>query len=99
MLLNRLSSAFAYLVLFYLLVLTACTGHSWSISALRCEYLRSPIHIDVSSPRFTGEYEGSAGGMQPAYEMELADAKEALLQEKPIWTAGWGDRGQSTAVC
>ncbi|RQP13779.1 family 78 glycoside hydrolase catalytic domain [Parapedobacter defluvii] len=98
MLLNRLSSAFAYLVLFYLLVLTACTGHSWSISALRCEYLRSPIHIDVSSPRFTWGYEGSAGGMQTAYQLELADAKEALLQEKPLWTSGRVESGQSKAV-
>src|SRR5690606_26131739 len=72
------------------LLLAACTERPPSITDLRCEYLRSPINIDATAPRFTWAYEGTSerGTIQAAYQVDVATSKAALEEEKPLWTSG-----------
>lgn len=88
------------MVVAHLLFLSACTTKSRSISALRCEYLRSPINIDAAMPRFTWIYEGAGqpGRRQTAYQVDLAISKATLEKGKPLWTSGRVEDSRSKAV-
>lgn len=88
------------MVVAHLLFLSACTTTSRSISALRCEYLRSPINIDAAMPRFTWTYEGAGqlGRRQTAYQVDLAISKAALEKGEPLWTSGRVEDSRSKTV-
>lgn len=82
------------------LVQGTCIGPPWSISELRCEYLRSPINIDAAMPRFTWTYEGPGqpGRRQTAYQVDLATSKATLEKGRPLWTSGRVEDSRSKAV-
>lgn len=89
-----------HILAIHMLFLTACGAKPWSVTELRCEYLRSPINIDVPAPRFTWTYEGTGelNAMQTAYRVDVAVSRAALEEGKTLWTSGKVEGSRSKAV-
>ena len=68
---------------------------SSSILDMRCEYLKSPINIDVEKPRFTWTYQlnNNKSYVQAAYKVDVALNKKDLEQGSFLWSS---DRVSST---
>lgn len=68
---------------------------SSSILDMRCEYLKSPINIDVEKPRFTWTYQlnNNKSCVQAAYKVDVALNKKDLEQGSFLWSS---DRVSST---
>lgn len=82
------------------LFFVSCNARKFSISEMRCEYLHSPINIDVPSPRFTWSYEfdGKLDRKQTAYKLNMALSKKALEQGEVFWTTDKVNDNISTAT-
>ena len=56
------------------------------ISHVRCEYLESPIGIDVVAPRFTWEISAERNGRQTACRLSVATNAQLLKRGKAdVW--------------
>jgi len=72
-----------------LFLLTSCNKSEVFITGLRCEYLVSPINIDTQYPRFSWIYESCGGdAVQQAYKLDVTTTKQAMSEEKFLWTSG-----------
>ncbi|MGV8136967.1 MAG: family 78 glycoside hydrolase catalytic domain [Mangrovibacterium sp.] len=72
------------------IVLTSCTNSKTVISNLRCEYIESPINVDVQNPRFTWTYKYNGGNniIQTNYKLDMATSVQALEEGDFFWTSG-----------
>lgn len=78
-----------------------CYGKSKvKVVNVQCEYLDSPIGIDVSRPRFTWALDGDAYDIaQLSYRLEIASKPELLANHQAdIWDTGKRERNLSTRV-
>lgn len=89
---------FKILLTAHCLFLVSCTIRHFSISDMRCEYLKSPINIDVQTPRFTWAYkfEGNLTRKQTAYKLDIALSKGALERGDLFWTSDKINHGISS---
>jgi len=90
---------FAVLILF---PLSASAG-ALTAERLRCEYLDSPLGIDVTEPRLSWELratdENVRGLRQSAYQVQVASSPERLARDQgDLWDTGKVQSGQSTQV-
>ncbi|WP_211217410.1 glycoside hydrolase family 78 protein [Neolewinella persica] len=67
---------------------------------LRCEYLKNPIGIDVSTPRFSWWMtDETPGARQTAYEIRAAETAEELTKIRRItWSSGKVESAQSNQI-
>jgi hypothetical protein len=87
-------------IIFVFIMLASCTTDSGMISDMRCEYLKSPIHIDAQNPRFTWVYKSTnSNDTQKAYKLDLAVSKKAMEDKQFFWTSGKITDNVSQAVC
>jgi len=93
----------------FLFVLFLCTATLWwqcgAESGLRirtatCEYLKNPVGIDVSRPRFSWTFSATGRGQkQTAYQLLVARDPELLRKNRADqWDSGKIDSDQSTHV-
>ena len=66
--------------LLLVLVVQSCRTKSVKIDNLRCEYMHNPMGIDVSSPRFTWNYETASGHdfKQGSIQLLVSKSPDAL---------------------
>ena len=71
-----------------------------AVTQLRCEYLDSPLGIDVVQPRLSWILEsGERGAHQTAYQVLVASSPELLVQDEgDRWDSGKVMSGQSVHV-
>jgi alpha-L-rhamnosidase len=64
-------------------------GRNISVTALRCEYHKNPVGIDIQKPRLCWQIVSDGENvMQKAYEIRVADSPENLNKKKLlIWTS------------
>lgn len=87
------------LLLFLITLTTICSSKSKvKVVNLQCEYLDSPIGIDISHPRFTWALDGNADDIvQLSYRLEIASKPELLAKHQAdIWDTGKRERNLST---
>ena len=70
------------------------------VDELRCEYLRNPLGIDVTSPRLSWQIKSEARGVsQAAYQVLVARTPETLAEDKgDLWDSGKVTSDQSVHV-
>lgn len=68
----------------------ASTVSSLSLKNLRCEYKVNPLGIDALRPRLSWQIlSDQRGAMQTAYQVQVAENAEVLIQEKTLlWDSG-----------
>lgn len=67
---------------------------------LKCEYLETPLGLDVQSPRFSWQLQDDRrGAAQSAYRVRVASRPELLEQDKAdLWDSGKVESDQSAHV-
>ncbi len=75
------------------------TGET-QVADLRCEYLKDPVGLDVSQPRFSWIILSDRRGMhQTAYRILVADNKETLQKgDGNMWDGGWVTSDDQTHI-
>lgn len=74
---------------FILFIFNLCTVAPKEINALRCEYMQTPLGLDVQQPRFMWNIVSSDACTQNAYRIRVASSAELLAQgEADIWDSG-----------
>ncbi len=78
-------------------LLTTCAGIAAAVLScsspkdvatdLRCEYLVSPMTVDVQTPRFTWTYDGASGFTQHSFTVSVATSEEKL-SAPDVWSSG-----------
>jgi alpha-L-rhamnosidase len=82
-----------------MIVLVSCGNNITTITELRCEYLKSPINIDVQNPRFTWNFlTGGEKLLQQAYKLDIALSRNAFEDNLLLWTSGKIIENTSKAV-
>ena len=72
-----------------LLSFSQCTSEPKSVTTLRCEYIETPLGIDVENPRFMWNIESKSDCKQNAYRIIVASSEELLMKgEADIWDSG-----------
>lgn len=95
---------FPFCLFFFLIIglTVGCTGVNpdATVLALRCEYLKEPLGIDMVSPRFTWEFDScQILFRQSRYEIRVATTPEALAADRPdMWCSGKVDGRKARAV-
>jgi alpha-L-rhamnosidase len=77
------------LALSFLLTLLCGCSQDVAIINMRCEYMETPIMIDISNPRFEWQYSPRANFFQKSFKVEVSTDENLLRIGKPdVWNSG-----------
>lgn len=95
-----LSTAFLFAISFGSLLLSVASGTALHVEHLRCEQMREPQGIDLSSPRLSWQLTGEGRGqVQTAYRILVASTRELLDQyQGDLWDSGRVETDRSLLV-
>ena len=85
---------------FPLLCSMLSSSAAMTVGNLRCEYAVNPVGIATTQPRlsWTLHDDGTRGQFQTAYQIRVADSREALESATPLWDTGKTVSGASVHI-
>ncbi len=92
-----------YFFILLLIFLSGCQTREkihFEAGTLRCEYLESPLGLDVPKPRLSWQMnQARQGARQTAYQVMVATSESKLLDGTPdLWDSGKTESGRSIQI-